>query len=343
MFEPTQRLWTFYGWCLSFEWVNGVREVIQFIGDLGSIATITYQTPPISTIPDPTEISVSFASAFLGCTFYITWILICISAIVAIYSIAHRGHIEGMNLFKINRIAGHVWAGRTCLVIRSITAIWVLNTAPLNLVQVSEATHLTSPQLPWYQTILAASEVTWLVYVLNDLFSFATLQYTTYYSSKSSLLTWFVLSFWCLLSPHNFAIKLHRECSYVDMDSGLICTSGDIQLGTTNGIIGVVGVSVICIVMTYFVERTLLKSRPALDIETLLLCSQSLYMLDLERWKYEGGYYLDQTSAVMAGLLSIVHRNKLYIFDAKSWRMLVVCLNDDQQMQSRHTIALSHP
>ncbi|OQR90296.1 hypothetical protein THRCLA_09378 [Thraustotheca clavata] len=322
--EPTERLWTFYGWCLSFEWANGVREVVQFIGDEGSMTSITYQTPPISMTPDPTEIPVSFASAFLGCTFYITWILICIAGLVTMYSIAHRGHIEGMNLFELNRIVGHVWAGRTFLVIRSITAIWILNTAPLNLVQVGQATHLTSPQLPWYQTILAASEVTWLVYALNDMFSFVTQQYTTYYAYKSSLSTWCVISAWSLLSPLTYSAALHRECSYVDMDFGLVCVSGSIEVGRTRGVLGVMGVATLCVIASYLVERLCFAPKSPLEVRSLLLNSQCIYMLNLGSWHFNNEYFLDKTSAVMAGLISFEYKGELYILDIKSWRMIIV-------------------
>ncbi|OQS05438.1 hypothetical protein THRCLA_20617 [Thraustotheca clavata] len=71
----------------------------------------------------------------------------------------------------------------------SVTAIWMLNIVPFNLAIVDQLTHLVSPQLPWYQTILASFEATWVVYVLNDVLSCLTRKYTTYYAVKSSLST----------------------------------------------------------------------------------------------------------------------------------------------------------
>ncbi|OQS03228.1 hypothetical protein THRCLA_04479 [Thraustotheca clavata] len=322
--EPTERLWNFYGYGLIYEWVYGKREVVKFQGDVGFITTITYNNPLINTPPDPTEIPVSFASIFSGCTLYITWILVSIAGIVALYSVVLRGHLEGLNLFEINRLVGNVWAGRTFLIVRSITAMWILNTAPLNLTLLGHVTYISSPPLPWYKTILAGSEVTWLVYALNDLFSVYTKQYTTYYAFKSSISTWFSVSVWTFIAPLQYSAKLSRDCSYVDMDFGLICKSGLIEIGSLRGVLGEVVVAVVCVVCFYFIELLIFPKRVPLQVQCFLLSAQGLYMLELAKWEYETQYYLDRTSAVMVGLLTIEYRGSMYIFDIKSWRILAL-------------------
>ncbi|OQR89306.1 hypothetical protein THRCLA_09803 [Thraustotheca clavata] len=324
LLEPSEPHWNFYGWALLYEWAAGHREVVKFLGDYGSITSISYGNQPITTSAAKSDIPVSFASIFLGCTMYITWVLICIAGLVAIYGVFHKGHIEATNLFELNRIVGHVWAGRSILLLRSIVAIWILNTVQLSLAIESKATFLTAPELPWYQTILAASEVTWLVYVLNDVFSVFTEQYTTYYAYKSSTLTWFIVALWSFFTPRHFSIELDRECSYIDMDYYLICNSASIQIGSTTGVIIVVIVAFSCVIGCYILERIFFGSRPHLHLETLLLDSQCLYLLDLDKWKFEKEYFLDKTSAVMAGLLSFQYHKSLYILDIKSWRCIIL-------------------
>ncbi|OQR86537.1 hypothetical protein THRCLA_10535 [Thraustotheca clavata] len=327
LLEPTDSFWTFYGWCLLFDWTTGVREVVDFQGDTASIVTMTFHDSLITFTADSTEIPISFASIFLGFSFYITWILVFVAGLIAIYTIILKGSIEGANLFELNRIVGHTWAGRTILTVRSITAIWMLNTAPVYLTLNNQATYITSQQLPAYQTILAASEGTWLVYVLNDLFSFVTQQYTAHYAYKSSLSTWLIIAIWSLLSPLETIAKLERECQYVDMDFGLICTSGVIEIGNFAGTIEDALVAVICILLSYLVERIVFPKRPPLDIRTHLLNSHSLHMLDFTNWRLNGVYYIDKASAIMAGLISWTYYGQLFILDIKSWRLLVLPAN----------------
>ncbi|OQS05482.1 hypothetical protein THRCLA_02392 [Thraustotheca clavata] len=164
LLEPSENYWNFYGWCLLYDWIAGIREVVNFEGDIASITTVTFHDPLITFTADATEIPNSFASILLGCNIYITWILVCVAGLTALYAILLKRSFEGINLFELNRVVGHTWAGRTVLTVRSITTIWMLNTAPFHLKIVNRATYLTSPQLPSYQTILATSEVTWLVY-----------------------------------------------------------------------------------------------------------------------------------------------------------------------------------
>ncbi|OQR88175.1 hypothetical protein ACHHYP_07280 [Achlya hypogyna] len=324
LLEPMEPFWTFYGWCYLYEWLTGVREVVTFEGDNGVISALTLGAQPISASPDPAEISVSFSTIFLGCTFYITWLLICVAGVVTVYFVGHKGNVEGNNLYEINRIVGHVWAGRTFLMIRSVTAIWILNTAPLLLEQVGQVTHLISPQRPWYQTVLAASEVTWLVYALNDVLSCLTQQHTAYYAYKSSLGTWVVVVVWSFLSPLTYTASLDRSCAFVDMDFELVCTSAAIGIGSTKGVGGVVGIAVGSVLFWSTLERLRHPGRPQLQVRSLLLNAQSLYMLDFANWTLNGKYFLDKTSAVLAGLLSIQYKDNLYILDIKTWRVFAV-------------------
>ncbi|KDO30895.1 hypothetical protein SPRG_19680 [Saprolegnia parasitica CBS 223.65] len=341
LLEPSERLWTFYGWLFLFEWLNGGREVVSFQGDAGSITTIATAYPALAQTPDPYEVPTSVSLVVLGSTVYITSILIGVTCILAVYILGTRGvGMEANNLFELNRVVGHVWAGRSFILLRSVTAIWMLNTAPLLLTQVGHATHFTSPQLPWYQTILAASEVTWLVYALNDIGSCVTLQYTTAYAYKSSLATWFILVVWSFVAPLSYSATLHRHCTFVDMDAGLLCSSASIHIGSTSGVLGVVVVALSCICVWFGWDRWRLRGLAPPGVHSLLLNAHCVYMLDFTNWKYKGEYYLDKTSAVLAGLLSLEYHGKLYIFDIKTWRLFSCASSKDPTQPERFQVAI---
>ncbi|OQS04321.1 hypothetical protein THRCLA_03429 [Thraustotheca clavata] len=130
--------------------------------------------------------------------------------------------IEGLNLFEFNRVVGHVYTGRLFLVIRSSTALGILNSSSLRLVQ-------DVPALEWYKTALDASE---LVYVLNGIGSIWTQQYTPFYAAKSTTLTWINPVIWTILETHQYTAKIERICTMVNMDFELQCTSAYIEIGS---------------------------------------------------------------------------------------------------------------
>ncbi|OQR80624.1 hypothetical protein THRCLA_23449 [Thraustotheca clavata] len=289
----TEVYWAFYGWCLLFDWITGFRAIVQFQDDEASITAITFHGPLLAFAADPTEIPTT------------------------IYTFTLKRSIEGMNLFELNRIVGHSWAGRTILTVRSITAILILNTAPIYL----NFKQMTPPQLPAYQTILAATEVTWLVYVLNDIFSFTTRQYTSYYALKSLISTWFIIAIWTLLSLLEITLKLKRLCDYIDMDYTLVWSSAEVAIGTFL-VLSKVFWLLWCVSFFVMLWNDLyFQNNRNLEVRTHLLNSHSLHMLDFTNWKFDGVYYIDKASAIMAGLISWSYSGKLYILDTKSWRV----------------------
>ena len=228
------RAWPFYGWCFLFDWVVGTREVVSFVGDLGVVRPITAATSPVVIVLDPTEIPTTLSYVFRTSAQYVTVVLISVTVLIVCYTIASFGAIDAFNLFELNRIVGHVWVGRLLLVVRSATSLWLLNTSTLTLERIGTSAQLQVPSTPWYKVVLVASELTWLVYVLNDLLSCVTQQYTPSYVWKSSLLTWAVAV--ACQAPRRYSASLHRRCVYEDMDSRLVCTSGRIDIGHPGGV-----------------------------------------------------------------------------------------------------------
>ncbi|EQC32713.1 hypothetical protein SDRG_09686 [Saprolegnia diclina VS20] len=313
------RAWSFYGWGFLYEWAAGTREVLSLRGDAGRITAISSATPVLSMVPNPNAIPSSFSSLSGYCVQYITIVLILVSASLVLSVAYRRGHVECLNLLCVNRIVGMVWLGRPFVLVRSLSAIWLLNTSPLTLVQAGVATYFTSPPLAWYTTLLATSEMTWLVYVLNDLFSCVSQQYTLLYASKSSSFTWVVSFVWTLQSPQLYAATIHRRCVATDMDLQLTCVSGVIAVGSLDRLGHSMALICSCVLSTYVVQRLRFPHWPPREIPSVVLNAQSYYLMRLHA--VDGALLLDKTSAIMAGLLSYEFQGRVYLMDIKSWRL----------------------
>ena len=114
---------------------------------------------------------------------------------------------------------------------RGFTALWLLNTPPLELKATGAGARFKARPLGWFPTPLASSELTWLVYIANDLLSCVTLQYTPSHAWKSSVTACVVAAAWTFAVPKDYIAYVHRRCSYVDMDLALVRTSGHVELG----------------------------------------------------------------------------------------------------------------
>ncbi|OQS00434.1 hypothetical protein ACHHYP_03549 [Achlya hypogyna] len=325
LLDPFEVAWSYFGWCYLFEWVVGNREVVSFQGDAGVVTAISARAAPLTLTPDASAIPVTFSSLSQACNLYVSWVLICVSGCVALLIVSSPSRdIEGMNLFALNRIIGHVWAGRTFLIARSITAMWMLNTSPLTLTTAGQATHLESPALSWFMTVLASSEVSWLVYVLNDVLSCITQEYTVLYAGKSSLGTSIVVTIWTFLEPQHYTAEIDRRCTYIDMDYELVCRSGTVALGEPTRLGVLAGIAVANIAFWYLAVRWWRPHQPKVPIESLLLSAQSFYLMHWRDRQAQGVYYIDTTSAIMAGVVAVGYRGQRFLFDIKAWRVVVL-------------------
>ncbi|OQR90983.1 hypothetical protein ACHHYP_05092 [Achlya hypogyna] len=323
IFDPRDRAWPLFGWGYLYEWVIGQREVVSIRGDAGTLTAISTHmnllSMPLSTHDIPNRLSYVCQQSAI----YLTILFIGITGVIILYVVAARGVVEGANLFELNRIVGHVWVGRTLVIVRSLTALWLLNTSTLALQVNGAATYFTLPPLAWYKTLLAASELTWLNYILNDLLSCATRQITISYAWKSTLCTWFFTVLWTVQSPQQYQARIDRTCTHINMDGGLLCTSAYIEIGSLTRVVWDLVIVVCSVVVMASFEGWRRSHELPLEVPTLLLSSSSLYMLDFDDWSDGGNYYLDQASGVLAGLVTLYWGNDLYVFDIKSWRLYV--------------------
>ncbi|ETV84872.1 hypothetical protein H257_03939 [Aphanomyces astaci] len=100
-----------------------------------------------------------------------------------LYVVRHRGRVEAWNLLKLNHVEGDC----PMLTLRAISAICLLSTSQLALVQSDHPGYFTKfesmlPQVVGdLQTIIVSAEVCWHTYILNDVLSVVTKGYTRHY------------------------------------------------------------------------------------------------------------------------------------------------------------------
>ncbi|KAH9151746.1 hypothetical protein AeRB84_005706 [Aphanomyces euteiches] len=237
IFDPAYPSFHYVAWLLAVDWATNLREVISFQGDVDSVNVITALSFDSDTAVSSLEIPVNVAYYIRYVCLYVTGIIICVAALASLYILFNKGNIEGLNLFEINRLVGIVWIGRVFLFVRGMAAICLLSTQVLSLENIHDCWHLVdatrqSNESPGdrgvriFKTILAAGEVSWLGYVLNDIFSIFTAQYTTAYVIKCTTVVWGVAAILSLVSPPTHDATLDRQCTFAHVDFQLVCNSG---------------------------------------------------------------------------------------------------------------------
>ncbi|CAK4187628.1 unnamed protein product, partial [Aphanomyces euteiches] len=330
----------FFGWVMLFEWVQGLREVVSFQGDIGAITLLSTKYGLTVSPADAMEVPLNLALYVHRVVQYFTFVLMCVAVIVVKYIIHSRGYIQGLNLFSFNRVAGLVWLGRPLVFIRGVTAITLLSTASLELRRphAGLVAFLDAPPTNPIKTIFSAGEATWLAYILNDLFSLVTKQYTTSYSLKSSLLLWAAAATWSFLSPVNHSVEIGRMCSIVSVDSQIVCKSGVVRIGNDDRFVGLILLAIASCILCYAIERAIIRRQvpPSQKATSLFLYAAAKYQFRREQWEFMGVYYLDRASAVLNGILSLSMRGFHYVFDIKTWRLYIYPVEPQHPHEPMH-------
>ncbi|KAF0699681.1 Aste57867_9758 [Aphanomyces stellatus] len=327
VFDPTEVAYELWAWLYLFDWVEGNREVISVQGSLDTLVTISGFMSPVETVPNALEIPVNVAYYIRCAIQYVTILLLVVAGFVVVYIFAVVGLIDMWNMMEFNRVAGVVWVGRPLMLLRGITAICLLSTARLELIQSDNGllAYFASPTRPFYTVLMSGGEMCWLVYILNDTFSPLTRQHTFGYATKSSLLTWLITFLWSLASPVQHQVTISRHCTVDSVDFQLVCSSGTMEIGSIARFGGLIGLAVGCCVVSYILERLMYPhTQYHQPDQSLMLHATARNCLDFERWHHRGVFYIDQASAVLTGLLAIQRGHQIFIFDIKSWRRYTI-------------------
>ncbi|OQS03742.1 hypothetical protein THRCLA_03961 [Thraustotheca clavata] len=324
IFDPLDVGYHIFGWIYLLEWIQGVREVVQFEGMYGSSAIISgrnaIHTAPINSLEIPLNVAYYARCVLL----YVTSVLFLVACIACYYIARSRAAIEGLNMFSINRVIGLVWIGRPLLFLRGITAICLLSTAKLDLNQSNGFFYMVSVPQSWFTTIMASGEITWLVFIINDSFSVLTKQYTPIYATQSSIVVWIAAAIWCLASPVQHQASVSRSCTVVAVDYQVVCKSGVVVIGDKMRFVGLIALALGLVLLCYIVQRIRFPNATENRVKSHLLYATALHHFRQDRWIYNNVYHIDRASAAIDGLVSYHLTNRqVIVLDIKTWRVFV--------------------
>ncbi|KDO19785.1 hypothetical protein SPRG_14979 [Saprolegnia parasitica CBS 223.65] len=299
----------FFAHILLYDWVVGNREVISFQGDVGSVTLLgdggIRRVQPIDT----TELPVVFALYAHRAVQYVTYVLMVVAGVAAIYLVRCRGHVAGANMLELSRVGGVVWVGRPLLLARGVTALSLLSSSSLSLAtKHGRITVLEATQLPWYATCLAANEVTWVAGVVNDIALAVTKDDAMRYTTLNSVLVWAGTACLTTLSPTVLDYQVH-------------CSSGSVAIGSLRRLLALSLLVVSMNALSYLSVRCRLSRKIDVRSRSLLLCAGARYLFEQDAWMDRDIYYMDRASAALNGLVSLRYKQAMYVFDVKTWRL----------------------
>ncbi|OQR86204.1 hypothetical protein ACHHYP_10861 [Achlya hypogyna] len=314
----------FYSWCYLAEWIQGFREVVVFEGDAGARAILTDQLLPLQQGVSPWEIPTTMATYARVGAQYVTLVVLSIAVLACGYILVARGYVEGLNMLELSRVGGIVWVGRPLLFLRSLTALAVLCTGSLDLATTGSLSYLHSTAVPWFKTCLAASEVSWLVSIVNDVLILVTKEYTALYVTPNGLLVTATTAALSLVAPVTHSASLKHDCSLIEVDFQVVCTGGTIVIGVASRVVLLIALVGAYNMATVALVRMAMRHKPVNRAESLLLYAGAKYLFLHVKWIHEQTYYLDRASAVLNGLVTLRYQHTYYGLDIKTWRSFTI-------------------
>ncbi|KDO25728.1 hypothetical protein SPRG_09027 [Saprolegnia parasitica CBS 223.65] len=224
--DPLDAAFNYHAWLYLYDWILGQREVISFQADNGTLTLLGAGLTSIESSVDTTQLSTVFSLYALQVVRYVTFVMLLLAAVTAVYILAARGHVEGQNMLELSRVGGIVWVGRPLIVVRGITAICLLSTSSVELETDGILSFFVMKQVPIYMTCLAANEVTWFVGVVNDVSVVMTQNYTMTYAMINSLLVWLVSACLATLAPVRPTVTIAPTCRLAALDFQVVCSMG---------------------------------------------------------------------------------------------------------------------
>ncbi|KDO21538.1 hypothetical protein SPRG_13347 [Saprolegnia parasitica CBS 223.65] len=322
LFDARDPIYHYYAWLYMYDWLLGKREVVRFTGDHGSMTLlsgrIVYAISSIATNEFPTN----FATYAQAANDYVTLVDISLAGCTWMYIAISRGRVEGRNMLSLHSVGSVVWIGRPLLLLRSLTAISILSTATLRLTSLGPFAVFVSDTPPWYTTILAASEVTWLGAIVVDMGLPLTRELTRHFTLLNNLLVWTIAAALSFTSPNTHTLRQPEPaCVLAQVDWQVVCVAGDIAIGHRSRLLLLIAVVVVSHLMCFLVARIWLRQSRLSRVHSHFLSSGAIFLFAHAHWQRHGVLYMDRASAVFTGLLSLRFRGRLWVFDVKTWRV----------------------
>ncbi|KAF0684941.1 Aste57867_23098 [Aphanomyces stellatus] len=337
--DPTEIGFTYFAWNFLVEWALGYREAVAFEGDHGTLTVLTNFLTSVALEVTGAETATAMAFYLRHTVMSITGAMIVLALVALLYIVVSRGRVEIWNLFLLERVGALVWCGRPLLFLRSLTAIVLLSTSTLHLVFSGNISYFDVTSTPWYTTLLAANEVTWMVAIVNDIAMAVTRDYTPYYATLNSILVWLVTLTLSFLLPISHSLTIAKQCQIVQVDFQVSCDCGQLTLGHLSRLATVVCVVTCCNALCYAATRCIVGRPAPATVQSIFVHAGARYLFTTATWVCRDVYYMDRMSAALNGILTFRWGDKIHGFDVKLWCIFRVAAPADVLIPANHALA----
>ncbi|OQR81364.1 hypothetical protein THRCLA_11799 [Thraustotheca clavata] len=312
--------WPLFGFLSYINWIEGAREIISFEGDVSTTVLISNYYPKNDYTSDQDESSLKQATQIVTYfVLYTSFLLFSVAIVATAYALWNKLNFVPSNLIYFNRFSGSVWIGRPLQIIRGVTALCVLSTAPVELIFENGQSRLKLTPRPFWASVIIAGESTWVIYVVNDLLLLCfSPEFTRVFSPLSSLSVWLITFIIDALWPVNIKSSINRDCYCTDMDYQVHCSSGLIEIGSSRRLADLVIVQIIgiiCSILIVFIFKKWILPLPRVQPPHSVAGVCTVYLTSVQ----EHEWVLDKVVCVLSGMIPLKIGGEHYIFDVMTW------------------------
>ncbi|RHY28416.1 hypothetical protein DYB32_010006, partial [Aphanomyces invadans] len=321
LLAPDDSNWSFVGWLAIVEWVRGKREVVRLEGDVSTVFMISDVNPTLLLpVSSQTKSDYEGPQTVYYMVMYTTIVSIALGCLMVLYA-AWSGHrFRGRNVLAFHRVATFVWIGRCLLVLRGLTGLVVLSSTTATIAQDIGGAKLVATTRPLGETLLVASESTWVCFVVSDVLLVFTGSLAEHCTAIATVLASAITFGIELVHPVQIDMVLDRRCTGIRIDQGLDCTSGVLRTGWWSRLAQLLVVQTVAPLVGIVVAFALKGTRPRQPQAPLSLYGAAESFLRPQAHEYT--WELDSVTCIMTGLVPISYRSHHWIFDVKLWVLL---------------------
>ncbi|ETV92061.1 hypothetical protein H310_13583 [Aphanomyces invadans] len=328
--DATDPLITFLGWNYLFNWVTFTREVVFYDGDEASLNLLSYQyTTNFKLQPNLDQLPRNVGGLLMYGVWYVSFVLTIVAAVLLFVVLAAGVHDSSRNMLQFHRVASFTWVGRPLLLLRGVTAIALVSSSTTGLTSRHGVTWLEHVPRSTWQSLLVASEVTWLSYIMSDVGLLVAETYSTWTAPVSALMSFIAVLVLDVMYPLDLTVNTNnRTCQIIDLDANVFCQSAAIYSGSFERTLAIVcatiGSWLVCTASSYSRLLCHWRFRPQQDSHVLYpRASTAFFAL---KYNDGGRSWLDHGSQIMCGILPVpkISRGALtwhkhYVFSVTSW------------------------
>ncbi|KAF0715640.1 Aste57867_3267 [Aphanomyces stellatus] len=327
LLDPTDVVWSFYGWLHLLDWLQGTREVISFQGDASTIVLVSKQYAPQTFLVDSLETPTRFSHVIGLLLWYmnaVTASVVLAASLSAMYFA--QGQFLGSNLIFLHPVVGIVWLGRPLMMLRGMVAITVLSSTKIQLTQNDGWTSFIVSPRTFFEAFVASVEALNLTFAVSDIL----LVLTTTQRSKC-----FVILSCCSVVVVTLVVDLAwpfvptgtlaRTCQSTNMDAQISCVSGHVDIGSFRRFVFLCVMQATCISLSLCASHCIARRHGVVNLP-VVVPSIALHLFSKATTANDSysSLYFDPLSDVLCGLLPVQLRRNEYVFSVTSWTLIPV-------------------